>query len=138
MELYVRVHADGSAESESRIAGERDLLAELSLARSAGRSLIGDDPQVLIGVVPDEWVVVYGRELVTRWQRLTDDEAHAGLMVLTACRIWRFAAEGVHRSKVDACPWALARSPALRAVDAVLRDSRQHIIQAARLRPTTP
>lgn len=41
---------------------------------------------------------------------------HAELMVLTACRIWRFAAEGVHCSKTDAGRWALARDPSLVAV----------------------
>lgn len=57
--------------------------------------------------MPGEWVVAYGRQLVTRWQRLTDDEAHADLMVLTACRIWRFAAKvfTARRSTLAAGRW---------------------------------
>jgi hypothetical protein len=55
------------------------------------------------------------------WERLTDDAAHAELMVLTTCRIWQFNAERVHSSKSDAGRWALARDPSLIAVEEALR-----------------
>ena len=87
MELYVGLHPRGTPEIEQRVAGERDLVAEFSLVRAAGRSLIGDEPSTIVGAVPDEWVVAYGDEHLARWQRLTDDAEHAELMVLTSCRI---------------------------------------------------
>ena len=121
MELYVGLHPRGTLEIEQRVAGERDLVAEFSLVRAAGRSLLGDEPTAIVGAVPDEWVVTYGDENLARWQQLTDDSDHAELMVLTSCRIWRFAAESVHCSKVDAGRWALARDPSLTAVAAALR-----------------
>jgi thioesterase domain-containing protein len=65
--------------------------------------------------------VAYGDEVLERWQRLTDDAEHAALMVLTACRVWRFAVEGVHCSKTEAAHWALLQEPALPAVEAALR-----------------
>lgn len=42
-------------------------------------------------------------------------------MVLTACRIWKFAVEGVHCSKTEAARWALLQESALPAVEAALR-----------------
>jgi hypothetical protein len=42
-------------------------------------------------------------------------------MVLTACRIWRFATERVHCSKTAASQWALERDPSLCAVEEALR-----------------
>ena len=74
--------------------------------RADGRSLVGPQPAAVVGAMPDEWVVAYGDEALERWQH-TDDAEHAALMVLTACRIWRFAVEGVHCSKTEAARWAL-------------------------------
>ncbi|MET7418798.1 aminoglycoside adenylyltransferase domain-containing protein [Dactylosporangium sp. NPDC005555] len=62
-----------------------------------------------------------GRHWLTTWQGLTDDDEHAAHMVLTACRMWRFAAEGVHCGKVDAATWALGRDPSLAAVGPAVR-----------------
>jgi Domain of unknown function (DUF4111)/Nucleotidyltransferase domain len=121
MELYVGLHAHESPEIETRVPGERDLLAEFSIARAGGRTLIGAAPRLIVGPVPEEWVVAYGDEHLARWQGLTDDTKHAELMVLTTCRIWRFAAEGVHCSKAQAGRWALARDPSLVAVEDALR-----------------
>jgi len=121
MELYIGVHHDQEPELLKRVAGERDLVAELSMVRADGRSLVGPEATTVAGPVPDEWVVAYGDEVLERWQQLTDDAVHAGLMVLTACRIWRFAAEGVHCSKTEAARWALRQEPALPAVAAALR-----------------
>ena len=42
-------------------------------------------------------------------------------MVLTTCRIWRFAVENVHCSKTAAGRWALARDPSLTAIEEALR-----------------
>jgi predicted nucleotidyltransferase len=121
MELYVGLHHDHEPEVLRRIDGERDLVAELSMVRADGRSLIGPEPTAVVGVIPDEWVVAYGDEVLARWQQLTDDAEHAGLMILTACRIWTFAVEGVHCSKTVAARWALLQEPALPAVEAALR-----------------
>ena len=120
MELYVGVHHDQPPELLRRIDGERDLVAELSMVRADGRSLVGPEPTAVVGAVPDEWVVAYGDEVLERWEQLTDDAEHAGLMTLTACRIWRFAVESVHCSKTEAARWALRREPALPAVEAAL------------------
>jgi len=45
-------------------------------------------------------------------------------MVLTACRMWRFAVDGVHCSKSEAARWALARDPSLVAIEQALRQRR--------------
>ena len=106
---------------ETQVADEPDLLVELSVARAHGRSLAGQPPGTVIGPVPRRWLLEVGDRQLALWQRLTDDAAHAELMVLTACRIWRFAAEGIHSSKKAAGRWALARDPSLTAVDEALR-----------------
>jgi len=121
MELYIGVHHDHEPELLRRIEGERDLVAELSMVRADGRSLVGPDPTAVVAAMPGEWVVTYGDEVIERWQQLTDDAEHATLMVLTACRIWRFAVDGVHCSKTEAARWALLQEPALPAVEAALR-----------------
>jgi predicted nucleotidyltransferase len=120
MELYIGVHHDHEPELLRRIDGERDLVAELSMVRADGRSLVGPDPKAVVAAMPAEWVVAYGDEMLERWQQLTDDAEHAALMVLTACRIWRFAVEGVHCSKTEAARWALLQEPALPAVEPAL------------------
>lgn len=119
MELYVGRHR--ATEIQTRVAGERDLVAELSIVRSTGRSLVGPEPRALVGVVPDAWVIEYGDEILARWERLTDDADNAELMVLTACRIWRFAVEHLYCSKSSAGRWAIARDPSLTAIEAALR-----------------
>ena len=120
MELYIGVHHDHEPELLRRIVGERDLVAELSMVRAVGRSLVGPDPTAVVAAMPAEWVVAYGDDVLERWQRLTDDAEHAALMVLTACRIWRFAVDGVHCSKTEAARWALLQEPAVPAVEAAL------------------
>jgi len=121
MELYIGVHHDHEPELLRRIVGERDLVAELSMVRAVGRSLVGPDPTAVVAAMPAEWVVAYGDDVLERWQWLTDDAEHAALMVLTACRIWRFAVDGVHCSKTEAARWALLQEPAVPAVEAALR-----------------
>jgi hypothetical protein len=54
------------------------------------------------------------------WQGLTDDDAHAELMVLTTCRVWHLATEGRFCSKAEAGRWALERDVTLRAVEGAL------------------
>ncbi len=120
MELYVGLHGDEEPEILTRVI-ERDLVAELSMARADGQSLFGAEPSLVVGEVPDEWVVAYGDRSLAHWERLTGDAKHAELMVLTTCRIWRFTLEGVHSSKSTAGRWALARDPSLTAVEDALR-----------------
>lgn len=120
MELYVRLGRPGQVEIERRRA-EPDLVVELSVARSHGRALVGANPPTLIGAVPDEWVLAVGDAQLARWESLTDDARAADLMVLTACRIWRFAEERSHCAKSAAGSWVLARDPSLEAVRGALR-----------------
>src|SRR5262249_15267741 len=101
MEAYVRIEPGGDPglEVETRSPGERDLVVELSVCRSHGRNLVGPPPPELIGDVPDEWVSAVGAAVLADWQRLDYDPALGAFMVLTTCRIWRFAEEQVHCTK---------------------------------------
>jgi hypothetical protein len=108
-------------EMEARVAQEPDLVVEFSIARAHGRSIVGRAPNTVIAPVPDEWLVQIGDRQLAAWESLTDDAGHAELMVLTACRIWRFGTDGLHCSKTAAGRWALARDPSLSAVDEALR-----------------
>jgi predicted nucleotidyltransferase len=121
MEVYVALQPGRPMEVETRVAGEPDLVVEFSVVRDHGRTLVGAEPSALIGRVPDEWAIEVGDRQLAAWERLVDDAAHAELMVLTTCRIWRFNAERVHCSKAAAGRWALARDPSLSAVEATLR-----------------
>jgi len=113
--------ATAGAPTTSPAVHDPDLVVELSIARAHVRSLVGDAPPAVIGAVPAQWVLEVGDRQLARWQALTDDDHHAELMVLTACRIWRFGIEGVHCSKTAAGRWALERDPSLRAVEEALR-----------------
>ena len=104
---------------ERRLPSAPDLPAELSMATQNGITLAGA-PDVL-GPVPAEWVIARGRHWLRTWQSLTGDEPHAAFMVLTACRIWHFAANGAHAPKTTAARWALARDPSLTAIGQALR-----------------
>jgi aminoglycoside adenylyltransferase-like protein len=57
----------------------------------------------------------------------------ADLMVLTACRVWRFTEQGRHSSKTAAGEWALRRDLTLQVVGDALR--RRHGDPAARIDP---
>lgn len=116
MELYVRLHPPSEPAIERRHPGERDLVVELSVCRHHGRSLVGPAPREVIAEIPDDWILRSGDAQLADWQSLTDDAEHAELMVLTACRLWRFHEEGIHCGKSAAGAWALARDPSLRAV----------------------
>jgi hypothetical protein len=118
MELHIGRY-DGSSigvEVESHVAAAPDLPAELSMARAEGRALIGVNPRDAIAPVPAEWIRQRGRYWLTTWLARTDDAEDAAHMVLTACRIWRFAVEDVHSSKPAAAGWALSRDASLTAV----------------------
>jgi predicted nucleotidyltransferase len=133
MELYVRLDGIAPPEVESRHPGDPDLVVEFSICRAHGRALLGAEPHAVIGEVPDEWVLLVGDAQLARWQSLTDDGRHAALMVLTACRVWRFSQERSRCSKAAAGSWALARDPSLKAVrDAI----RQRSGDAVRIDPT--
>jgi predicted nucleotidyltransferase len=121
LELYVRLNPGEAPEVAARQPAEPDLLVELSVCREHGRTLRGASPRQAIGPVPHEWVVSAGDSQLARWESLTDDAPYAELMVLTACRIWRFAEERTHCSKSEAGLWTLARDPSLQAVHDALR-----------------
>jgi Domain of unknown function (DUF4111) len=93
---------------------------ELSEARANGRSLAGPEPREVIGEVPAERVRANSLGHLRRWLGLTDDAANAVLMVVTACRMWRFELTGEHVSKTAAARWALERDPSLLGVRAAL------------------
>jgi hypothetical protein len=115
VEVYVGLDPAGERlEVETR--RRRDLVVEFSVCRAHGRSLAGKEARELIGEVPDEWVVDVGDEVLATWRRQDYDPAMAAFMVLTACRIWRFAEERVHCSKHAAGLWALQRDPSLTVV----------------------
>jgi hypothetical protein len=124
LELHVGRYDDSSAELEvdSRDDNWPDLWAELSMARADGRALEGAEPGDVIGLVPPEAVRDRGVYWLTVWLDRTDDEANASLMVLTACRIWRFAVQGRHSSKTSAGRWVLDRDPSLVAVEQALAE----------------
>jgi hypothetical protein len=50
----------------------------------------------VIAPVPADWIVERGRYWLKMWRSRTDDSRHAAFMILTTCRIWRFAVEQVH------------------------------------------
>ena len=78
-------------------------------------------------------MLLAGDAQLARWQSLTDDAPYAALMVLTACRIWRFSEERAHSSKAAAASWALARDPSLTAARDALR---QRAGDPVRIAPT--
>jgi hypothetical protein len=121
MEVSIALQPGQPPAIETRVAAEPDLVVEFSMVRAHGRALLGADPAAVIGPVPAEWVIAAGARQLAAWERLADDAAHAELMVLTTCRIWRFAAERVHSTKSEAGRWALARDPSLTAVTEALR-----------------
>ncbi|MDO3703246.1 DUF4111 domain-containing protein [Micromonospora sp. C28SCA-DRY-2] len=108
-------------EVERRQAASADLPAELSMARAHGRALRGAAAHEVLAPVPADWIVDRGRHWLLTWRSLTDDAESAAFMVLTACRIWRFAVENVHCSKAQAAAWALDRDPSLTAVRQAVR-----------------
>jgi predicted nucleotidyltransferase len=118
LELYLGRHGRSpiALEVERRVAESPDLATEFSMALSDGRALAGAPPDQVIAAVPAEWIIDRGQYWLMRWQSLTDDADHAAFMVLTACRIWRFALERVHCSKPRAAQWALDRDPSLAVV----------------------
>jgi hypothetical protein len=120
LDLYIRLESTAPPAVEVRCQ-EPDLLIELSISREHGRALLGAVPPRLIGTVPPALVLRVGDAQLARWQALTDDAPYAALMVLTACRVWRFSEERIHCSKSAAGSWALARDPSLRAVRDALR-----------------
>jgi predicted nucleotidyltransferase len=121
LEVAFALRPGKEPEMEARVAEEPDLVVEFSVARAHGRSIVGRAPDSVIGPVPGEWLVEIGDRQLAAWENLTNDANHAELMVLTACRIWRFGTEGFHCSKAAAGRWALARDPSLSAVDEALR-----------------
>ncbi|MBW6434915.1 DUF4111 domain-containing protein [Actinoplanes hulinensis] len=123
LELHLSRHDGPPAvfEAERRVRAAPDLLAELSMARAHGRAIVGAAPHEVIAPVPAEWIIERGRYWLTFWRSQTDDVQHAAFMVLTACRMWRFAVEGVHCPKAQAARWAMDRDTSLVAIRQALR-----------------
>ena len=126
MELHVALDptVDSGVHVERRSPGERDLVVELSVCRAHGRSLAGPAPSELIAPVPDDWVRAVGAAVLDTWQERPYEPRHGDLMVLTTCRVWRFAAEARHCSKTAAAEWVLGRDPTLGPVRDALRRRR--------------
>ena len=124
LELHVGRYAGPSTglEVERRHDHVPDLWPELSMARADGLAICGADPREVIGEVPADVVRQRGVHWLNVWLTLTDDDANAVHMVLTACRIWRFAVEGTHCAKSSAARWALEREPSLVAVGQALSE----------------
>ncbi|WP_330186063.1 nucleotidyltransferase domain-containing protein [Dactylosporangium sp. AC04546] len=120
LELHVGRYPSG-VEVTVAAPADADLVAELSVARATGRSLLGAAPAEVLGPVPAAWVRDRGRYWLDRWRGLTDDDESAAHMVLTACRIWRFGVEGVHCGKLPAAAWAADRAPRLAAIPQAVR-----------------
>ncbi|WP_432476395.1 aminoglycoside adenylyltransferase domain-containing protein [Nocardioides sp. GXQ0305] len=111
---------DDEMEVERADEHASDNWPELSEARANGRSLIGPEPQEVIGQVPPERVRANSLGHLRRWLGLIGDTRNAVFMVVTACRMWRFALMGDHVSKTAAARWALEHDPALTAVESAL------------------
>jgi predicted nucleotidyltransferase len=127
LELHVGRYDRSSTELEveRRVAAAPDLLAELSMARADGRALVGAAPHEVFARIPADWIVDRGRYWLATWRSLVDDVENAAFMVLTTCRIWRFAVENVHCPKADAAKWALDRDPSLTVVRQAVRQYEQ-------------
>jgi predicted nucleotidyltransferase len=130
LEAAVVLRPGKDLEFEPHVTDEPDVAVELSIARAHGRNIVGLRPDAAIGPVPAEWVLDIGDRQLAAWQRLTNDAPHAELMVLSACRIWRFGIEELHCSKAAAAHWALAREPSLTVVEDALR---QRTVDPARV-----
>jgi hypothetical protein len=100
------------------------LVVELSAMRQGAEVLVGPLPATLVAEQPTEWIDERGLELLDRWSGAADDAAHAGLIVLIACQIWRWAVERRHVSKDEAGRWVLEHDPTLSAVEAALAQRR--------------
>jgi hypothetical protein len=112
---------DEELEVEERDEHVSDLWPELSETRAHGRALTGLEPRNIIGVVPANRVRANSLAHLRRWLGLTDDARNASLMVLSACRMWRFELTGEHVSKTAAASWALERDPSLVGAEQALR-----------------
>lgn len=102
---------------------DADLLVELAVARSSGLAIYGRRSAEVIGPVERVWLLEDADQQLATWQRV-HAVGHVGTIVpLTACRMWRYAAEGAFCSKPDAARWVLDRAP---DCDIVLEALRAH------------
>jgi predicted nucleotidyltransferase len=113
--ISVRLGREPDAFVETRRALEVDLLNEFSLCRDHSELIVGHDAAEVLFDVPSDWVVEVGLRQIQRWQELPFESKYADLMVLTSCRIWQFATDGVHTSKSAAARWVRNRRPDLEA-----------------------
>jgi hypothetical protein len=127
METYITVFPGlemGTTRVEGNHSPERDLVVEFSICRAHGRSLAGPEPSVLIGKVPDDWVLKVGDAQLADWERLPYDPHYGDLMILSACRLWLFCEEHRHNSKSAGAIWVLKRDPTLQVVSSALHRRR--------------
>jgi Domain of unknown function (DUF4111) len=78
-----------------------------AVLREHGRTLFGPSPRRIFASIPRETVLRALGESVS-WHE-TSEGARDDDAVLTACRAWRYVAEGTWSSKPAAGAWALAR-----------------------------
>jgi predicted nucleotidyltransferase len=111
---------DAELEIEGPDQHVSDNWPEFSESRANGRSLLGPEPCEVLGEVPPERVRANALGHLRRWLGLTDDARNAVLMVIIACRMWRFELTGEHVSKAAAARWALQQDPSLTGVQSAL------------------
>jgi hypothetical protein len=118
VEAYAEIRPEaGPAGGQAGFAmREPDLVVEFSICRAQGVRLFGPPARCLIGEVPPSLVLAVSDAQLARWQEIGDDPAHAELTVLTSCRMWQFAEEGVHATKRQAGEWVVQRDPSLDVV----------------------
>lgn len=122
LELGISVRRGRTPEAfvETRRGIELDLLIELSICRQKSEAIIGPDAAEVLFNVPPQWVTEVGVGCIEQWQERPFESKYSDLMVFTACRIWRFATDGVHVSKTAAALWAQQRRPDLEVLQVSL------------------
>ncbi|MPZ72393.1 MAG: DUF4111 domain-containing protein [Nitriliruptorales bacterium] len=106
----ITLNINAGPQMETRLGSDADFwfAVDASILRETAVALVGPPAAEVFGAVPhDALLDVLRRSL--QWHRDHGDRPHAN--VLTACRAWRYAAEGVWSSKSAAGEWAAARAP---------------------------
>jgi predicted nucleotidyltransferase len=107
-ELNLNTGADvEDAETEPKPGEGFWFVLDLAIARERSRALVGPPLAELVPPLPRERLAAAALRSL-RW--LAEHEPDAPDTLLNACRSWRWAAEGVWSTKVEAAEWALARS----------------------------
>ena len=104
-----------------RRGGDPDLLLHIVACRERGVALIGPPPRQVFPEVSHA-IVLAAMEREIDWA--VSHEPPLEYTVLTACRAWRYACEGVIGSKVEAGEWALIKLGDEPVVTAALKRQR--------------